>query len=409
MARTPRDSIRSARGLYLVLSSPRVPHAALAAAAVERRVPVVQLREKSAGDEELVRLAGSLRRVTLGTGTLFIVNDRPDVAALVRADGVHVGSCDADPAAARRAVGSDAIVGVSVTSAEEAIGARAAGADYVGAGPVFATATKPDAAPPIGLTALAEIVAAVPDLPVVAIGGIIEGNAGAAADAGASLLAVVSAVCHAADPLAALDGLLAAIDGAACGAARRGLEGGRALQDIDGQANHEGLRYCPRCASALADGDVREHRRLHCPRCGYIVYLTPAPVTCVLVGRREDGAVLLVRRKYPPQAGLWCIPAGFIESGESPAESAVREVMEETGLVVAITGVFDTWATGEDPRTPVVCIAFTGEPTGGSLAAGDDAEAAAFFTERDLPADIAFTTHRAALNRYFQMRRRTRP
>lgn len=405
--RTPRERIRSAAGLYLVLTGPRVPHGALARAAVRRGVPVVQLREKRADDAELLRLARSLVSATRGTGTLFIVNDRPDVAALVLADGVHVGSCDADPAEARRAVGPDAIVGVSVASAEEAREARATGADYVGAGPVFPTATKPDAAAAIGLAGLAEIVAAVPGLPVVAIGGIEASNAEAVARAGAPLLAVVSAVCHATDPIAALDVFLDAAGGASR-AGTGGAPGGASTQDIDGQANHEDLRYCPRCASGLTEGDVREHRRLFCPRCGYIVYMTPAPVTCVLV-ERGDGAVLLVRRKYAPQAGRWCIPAGFIEAGEAPAESAAREVREETGLDVAITGVLDTWATGEDPRTPVVCIAFTGAITGGTLSPGDDAEAAAFFTEAELPADIAFATHRAALARHFQTRRRTRP
>jgi thiamine-phosphate pyrophosphorylase len=407
MARTPRDRMRSARGLYLVLTEPGVPHADLAGAAVERGVPVIQLREKTADDAELLRLARSLRRATRGTGTLFIVNDRPDVAALVGADGVHVGPRDARPAAARRAVGPDAIVGVSVTSAEEAIEARAAGADYVGAGPIFPTATKLDAAAPIGLGGLAEIVASVPGLPVVAIGGIDGANAGAVAAAGAPLVAVVSAVCRAANPIGALDALLRAVGGTADRDAAPAVEGETRVWDIDGQVNHEGLRHCPRCAAGLAEADVREHKRLHCPRCGYIVYMTPAPVTCVLVARA--GAVLLVRRRYAPQAGLWCIPAGFIEAGEAPSESAVREVKEETGLDVVITGVFDTWATGEDPRTPVVCIAFTGEIVGGALSPGDDADAAAFFTEAELPADIAFTTHRAALEKYFQARRRIRP
>jgi len=407
VAQTPRDRIRTAHGLYLVLTGPRVPHADLARAAVERRVPVIQLREKTADDAELLCLAGDLWLATRGTGTLFIVNDRPDVAAAVGADGVHVGSRDAGTAASRLAVGPEAIVGVSVTSAEEAVEARAAGADYVGAGPVFPTATKSDAAPPIGLAGLAEIVASVPDLPVVAIGGIDATNAPAVARAGAPLLAVVSAVCHAADPVGALDALLAAVRAGAAHAAPWAVEGGASVQDIDGQANHEGLRYCPRCASGLTEGDVREHRRLFCPRCGYIVYMAPAPVTCVLV--EKDGAVLLVRRKYAPRAGLWCIPAGFIEPGESPSESAAREVREETGLDVAITGVFDTWATGEDPRTPVVCIAFTGEVIGGALSPGDDADAAAFFAEAELPGDIAFRTHRGALERYFRTGRRTRP
>jgi ADP-ribose pyrophosphatase YjhB (NUDIX family) len=128
-------------------------------------------------------------------------------------------------------------------------------------------------------------------------------------------------------------------------------------------------------------------------------------VTCVLIER--DGALLLVRRKYPPGAGRWCIPAGFIEPGEAPAESAAREVMEETGLAVEITGVFDTWATTEDPRTPVVCIAYTGVVRGGALRPGDDAEEATFFRESEMPLDIAFTTHSAAIARYWAARRRS--
>jgi len=208
---------------------------------------------------------------------------------------------------------------------------------------------------------------------------------------------VVSAVCRADDPVGALEALAAAVAGPG-GASR--------AQDVDAQVNHEGLRFCPRCASPLAEAAVRDHRRLRCSACGYIVYRTPAPVTCALVER--DGGVLLVRRRYAPRAGEWCLPAGFVEAGESPAESAAREVLEETGLEIAVTGVFDTWATGEDPRTPVVCIAFTAAVTGGRLAAGDDADDAAFFTEETLPRAVAFPTHRAALARYFDMKRRRR-
>jgi thiamine-phosphate pyrophosphorylase len=398
VARSARERIREAKGVYLVLTGPRIPHADLARAAVARGVPVLQLREKALGDAELASLATELRRITRGTETLFIVNDRPDVAAAVAADGVHVGAGDAAPRAARAAVGVDAVVGVSATGVEEALAARAVGADYVGVGPVFPTATKPDAAAPMGLAGLAAVAAAVPGLPVAAIGGIGFASAPAVAGAGASLVAVVSAVCRADDPVAALEALAAAVAG----------PGGESrARDVDAQVNHEGLRFCPRCASPLAETAVRGHRRLRCGACGYVVYRTPAPVTCTLV--EGDGGVLLVRRRYAPRAGEWCLPAGFVEAGESPAESAAREVREETGLEVVVTGVFDTWATGEDPRTPVVCIAFTAAATGGRLAAGDDADDAAFFTEETLPRCIAFPTHRAALERYFDMRRRRTP
>ncbi len=174
------------------------------------------------------------------------------------------------------------------------------------------------------------------------------------------------------------------------------------MYDIDGQANQDGLRVCPRCATELSSGDVRGHPRLTCPACNYIFYLTPAPVTCVIVER--DRSILLVRRRYPPKTGMWCLPAGFIETGESPEESAAREVQEETGLDVRITGLIDSWATSEDPRTPVVSFAFTGAIVGGELVAGDDADEAEFFPVDSLPDDIAFTTHRNAIRKYLDGR-----
>ena len=168
-------------------------------------------------------------------------------------------------------------------------------------------------------------------------------------------------------------------------------------RDIDAQVNLEALRHCPRCAAELARNEVRGHARLVCPDCGYIFYLTPAPVTCAVV--RLGGRILLVRRRYPPKAGDWCLPAGFIEIGESPEASAVREIREETGLTVRITGLVDSWASDEDPRTPVVSYAFTAEVVSGTLEAGDDAEEARFFGAGEVPDNIAFTTHRALIEK----------
>jgi thiamine-phosphate diphosphorylase len=204
--------LRRGRGLYLILSEPRVPHASLAAAACERGVPVIQLREKDVDDETLLELAREISVVTAGTGTLFIVNDRPAVALRSGADGVHLGTGDAACEEARKILGREAIIGLSTLTPAESRAAVAAGADYIGVGPVFPTATKPDARNPIGVGGLAAAADAALGVPKVAIGGIAPHNACEAMAAGADYVAVISAICHADDPVGALDDFLDALE-----------------------------------------------------------------------------------------------------------------------------------------------------------------------------------------------------
>jgi thiamine-phosphate pyrophosphorylase len=132
----------------------------------------------------------------------LIVNDRVDVALAIDADGVHVGQDDMPAPLARRLLGAGRILGVSAGTVEEALQAQADGADYLGTGDVYGTPSKADAGAPIGVAGLAAVARAVA-IPVVAIGGIQVGNAAAAIRAGASGVAVISAVVGAPDPEAA--------------------------------------------------------------------------------------------------------------------------------------------------------------------------------------------------------------
>jgi thiamine-phosphate diphosphorylase len=126
------------------------------------------------------------------------VNDRVDVAVAVGSDGVHLGVEDLDVASTRKAMPPGAIIGFSPESIDEARAAVADGADYLGVGPVFASPSKDDAGEPIGLEGLAEYCAK-RIVPVIAVGGIVAGNAAAALKAGAAGVAVVSAVTKAGD------------------------------------------------------------------------------------------------------------------------------------------------------------------------------------------------------------------
>ena len=186
-------------GVYAIVDgSATRPPLELVAAFVRGGAAVVQLRLKQAGAGELLRVARAARKLCAGRA-LLVVNDRPDVARLAEADGVHLGQEDLPWEAARAVVGPDALVGVSTHSDEEI--AAAQGADYIGFGPVFATASKPGAPlpPPHGAAGLARAVQR-SRIPVVAIGGITAANAAEVAAAGARCAAAIASLCNAPDP-----------------------------------------------------------------------------------------------------------------------------------------------------------------------------------------------------------------
>lgn len=185
----------------------------IAANGIAGGVGIVQLREKDLGTRDFIELAFAVREVVRRFGVPLVVNDRVDVALACGADGVHLGQEDMECRLARRILGPDAIVGVSVINLDEALRAEAEGADYLGVGPLFPTATKPDAPPPIGLSCLADMRAAV-RIPLVGIGGIKGDNAGEVIRSGADGIAVVSAIVSAPDPEAAAGALRREVESA---------------------------------------------------------------------------------------------------------------------------------------------------------------------------------------------------
>lgn len=180
--------------------------AGLVRAAVAGGVTVVQLRAKNLAGRAFVELGYALRRALADTGVPLLVNDRVDVAIACGTAGVHLGQEDMPVRLARALLGPDGTVGVSVNTPEEARRAELEGADYIGAGPAFATATKAMDLPVLGPEGIARIKAAV-RIPVVAIGGVGPENAAGLARAGADGVAVISAVLGAPDARLAAEAL----------------------------------------------------------------------------------------------------------------------------------------------------------------------------------------------------------
>jgi thiamine-phosphate pyrophosphorylase len=208
-----RDRLARAR-LYLVVES-RPPAGALGPLlerALAGGVDAVQLRDKDASDDELLAAAEEFRARCDDVGALFVLNDRPELVAASRADGVHLGQQDMAIAQARRLLGPDLLIGLSTHSPEHFDAALRSGADYLSAGPVHSTPTKPGR-PATGFALIRHAAAeAAAGIPWFAIGGINPGNVDEVVSAGARRVAVVRAVRDAPDPFATARELRAAIE-----------------------------------------------------------------------------------------------------------------------------------------------------------------------------------------------------
>jgi len=182
----------------------------LAAALLAGGARLLQLRLKAAPPRELLRVAEAIRPRARAAGALFLVNDRPDVAGAIDADGVHLGQDDLPVAAARRILGPGRLIGLSTHDVEQARSAHAAGADYVAVGPVYPTRSKTDALSARGLELIRAVRATMP-LPLVAIGGITPEQAPAVRAAGADSVAMISALVRAPDVAAAVRHALSSV------------------------------------------------------------------------------------------------------------------------------------------------------------------------------------------------------
>lgn len=157
----------------------------------------------------------------------------------------------------------------------------------------------------------------------------------------------------------------------------------------------EEIAYCPLCGNSLNTRIYSDKPRRACSECGYVHFTDPKVGVGVLVV--ENQKVLLVRRAMDPERGKWSIPAGYLDRGEDPKETAVREAWEETGLEVAIEGLVDVFYNPPLQGGASVFILYRANLISGVAKAGDDADAVGFFGKEELP-ELAFASTRAAIH-----------
>jgi ADP-ribose pyrophosphatase YjhB (NUDIX family) len=163
------------------------------------------------------------------------------------------------------------------------------------------------------------------------------------------------------------------------------------------------LRFCPLCASPLGRAPVPPDLREQavCPACGFVFYLNPKVVAGTIPER--DGRVLLTRRSIHPGYGLWTFPGGFVDFGESVGDAAVRETLEETGLQVDLTGLFNVYSY---PGSPVI-IVYTARVMGGTLTPCAENDRLEWLTPEEIPWEtLAFPSTREALREWVAARGR---
>lgn len=172
----------------------RFSHVELTRLAIRGGADTIQFRQKIGATREMIEIAQQIRQLCTDSGVTFLVNDRVDVAIAAGADGVHLGQDDFPIPLARKLLGESRIIGGSAMTLEEAQKCLTEGADYIGFGPVYPTASKEDAGPVTGIGLLKQVVEVSP-LPIIAIGGVSVENTPEVMQAGIHGIAVISAVC----------------------------------------------------------------------------------------------------------------------------------------------------------------------------------------------------------------------
>ena len=176
-------------GIYIIITKPVLPYTTIAEKCVANGIKMLQLREKYLSNRELIKIAKDIRSITKGTGTKFVINDRPDIAAICDADFLHLGQADITIEDARKIVGAMKI-GLSTHSIQQAKDALSKKPDYIGFGPIYPTNAKANPNKPVGTEQLKQVLY-FSNVPVVAIGGISPENIHHVIEAGARNVALV--------------------------------------------------------------------------------------------------------------------------------------------------------------------------------------------------------------------------